>query len=347
MGASSDVKTNLRSGKDGSYQRHASGHRHFIRASNTTTITPKHPVEAGRYHLHVALACPWACGALAMLKLKGLDEVISHSIVHPTWAKTKREDDSDVHCGWVYKNPGDEPMSNPKGYGSFPCDDALKPDTFTNVASVRELYELGGDPDGPFTVPVLWDKKTKTIVNNESMEILRMLNKEFNAIAKNPTLDLYPADFEEELQKLNDDLVYPNINNGVYRCGFATSQKAYEKAAEKLFEALDVLEERLSERRYLVGSQFTWLDLRLFMTLVRFDPVYVTYFKTNLRRIADYPNLLGYVRDIYSMDEVKDAINMDHIKMHYFTSHPTLNTYGIIPVSNGPDLKIPHSRKNM
>eukprot|EP00579_Thalassiosira_antarctica_P012318 CAMPEP_0201908026 /NCGR_PEP_ID=MMETSP0903-20130614/228_1 /ASSEMBLY_ACC=CAM_ASM_000552 /TAXON_ID=420261 /ORGANISM="Thalassiosira antarctica, Strain CCMP982" /LENGTH=390 /DNA_ID=CAMNT_0048442263 /DNA_START=40 /DNA_END=1212 /DNA_ORIENTATION=- len=339
--------TNLRSGKDGSYQRHDSKHRHFISASETSAGTAKYPVEADRYHLHVALACPWACGALGMIKLKGLDEVISHSIVHPTWVKTKLDDDSDAHCGWAYRSPGDEPLPNTLGHGSNVCDDALKPDTFTNAASIRDLYAIAGDFDGPYTTPVLWDKKTNTIVSNESTEILKMLNKEFNSLSKNPDLDLYPAEFQEEMQELNDKLVYPKVNNGVYRCGFAKSQTAYNQAVTELFESLEFLEERLSKQRYLAGSTITWLDFRLFMTLVRFDPVYVTYFKTNLKRIADYPNLLGYVREIYSIPAMKEVINIDHIKAHYFTSHPHLNTFGIIPVLNGPDLNVPHGRENM
>ena len=161
-------------------------------------------------------------------------------------------------------------------------------------------------------------------------------------------VDLYPLDLQQELQELNDTLIYPKVNNGVYRCGFAKSQEAYDVAVTELFESLDVLEERLARSRYLgndeKSSPFTWLDLRLFNTLVRFDPVYITYFKTNQKRIVDYPNLLGFVRDVYSMEPIKKAINMDHIKTHYFTSHPIHNTFGIIPVYNGPDLDAPHGR---
>jgi len=334
--------TNLRTDKKGSYQRHDSKHRHFISSSNE-----QYPAEANRYHLHVALACPWACGAYAMLKLKGLEHAISHSIVHPTWAKTKPDDDTDGHCGWVYRTPGDEPLPNTLGHGSNICDDALLPDPFTNVASIRDLYELVGDSSGPFTTPVLFDKKTNTIVSNESTDILRMLNNEFNHVANHPDLDLYPADLQDDLQQLNDELVYPKVNNGVYRSGFASSQQAYDKAVSEVFQALDELDERLSKQRYLMGPTFTWLDLRLFMTLVRFDPVYVGYFKTNLKRIEDYPYLLGYVRDIYSMDAIKGVINIDHVKTHYYTSHPHLNTFGIIPASNGPDLTVPHGREDM
>ena len=287
-----------------------------------------------------------------MINMKGLEDVISHSVVHPTWGKTKPNDDQDKHHGWVFKKQGDEPMSNPAGYGSFTCnDDALIPDFVSNCNSVREIYELGGDYDGPFTTPLLYDKKTNTIVNNESTEILKMLNSEFDAFAEIEGVDLYPSDLQQELQELNDTLIYPKVNNGVYRCGFAKSQEAYDLAVTELFESLDILEERLGRSRYLTkrkgdddDSPFTWLDLRLFMTLVRFDPVYVTYFKTNQKRIVDYPNLLGFVRDVYSMEPIKKSINMDHIKTHYFTSHPVHNTFGIIPVYNGPDLDVPHGR---
>ena len=292
------------------------------------------------------IACPWACGVLAMIYLKGLEDVISHSITHPTWAKTKSDDATDSHCGWVFKNPGDEPLSSPAGHGSFKCDDHLIPDTATNCKSVRDIYELGGDFEGPFTTPMLYDKKRKTIVNNESTDILRMLNTEFNEFAKND-IDLYPAEFEEALKELNDKLVYPHVNNGVYRCGFARTQEAYDEAVGQLFDALEKLEEILSKTRYLSGSQFTWLDLRLFNTLVRFDPVYITYFKTNKKRLVDYPNLLGFVRDVYAMEPIKRSINMDHIKTHYFTSHPVHNSFAVIPTYDGPDLDLPHGRDNM
>lgn len=333
MGATSALTTN---DKDGRFKRSQSKHRN--------SIGEDFPAEADRYHLHISLACPWACGVFALLKMKGLDHVVSHSIVHPTWGKTKPDDDNDGHSGWLFKKPGDEAFPNRLGYGSFECDDALVPDIVTNCNTVREIYESCGDFNGPFTTPILYDKKTKTIVNNESTEILRMLNFDFNDLAKHPDVDLYPIEQAEALQELNDSLVYPKLNNGVYRCGFAQSQKAYNEAIKDVFETLDKLEEKLSEIRYLGGDKFTWLDLRLFMTLVRFDPVYVTYFKTNEKRLVDYPNLLGYVRDIYSMDAIKAVINMDHIKGHYFTSHPILNTYGIIPVYNGPDLNEPHGR---
>jgi putative glutathione S-transferase len=335
------MSTNLRTDEKGSYNRHASAHRSKIGSAD-------YPAEPNRYHVHIALACPWANGVLSFLYLKGLDHVISHSVVHPTWAKSKPTDPEDTHCGWAYKAPGDSPLPNPLGHGSNICDDALIPDTVTNCKSIREVYELAGDPKGPFSTPLIWDKKTSTIVSNESIEILRMLNDEFNDLAKHPEVDLYPkGEMEEILQKLNDDTVYPNVNNGVYRCGFAKSQEAYNKAVSDLFSALEYLDEMLGKQRFLGGETFTWLDLRLFHTLVRFDPVYTTYFKTNQKRIVDYENLLGFVRDVYSIEAVKKSVNVDHIKTHYFTSHPVLNTYGIIPVYNGPDLEAEHGREDM
>ncbi|KAH8061303.1 glutathione dehydrogenase [Aureococcus anophagefferens] len=272
--------TNTMATKDGSYKRNASKHR-------GTSVEP----EAGRYRLHVALACPWAAGALSTLYLKGLEDVIAVSVVHPTWQKT-RDDADDAHCGWVYR-----------------C----------------------GDLDGPFTTPLLFDTKTNDIVSNESLDILRILNGQFDGLAKRPRVNLYPEALEEELAALNADVVYPCVNNGVYRCGFSKSQTAYDAAARDLFGALDALETKLGERRFLGGDRFTWLDLRLYHTLVRFDPVYSVYFKTNARLLKDHPNLCAFVRDVYALDAVRRSTNMKHIKTHYFTSHAHLNPYGIIP----------------
>jgi len=330
--------------KKGAFVRTDAKHRHFISKEN-----PNFLPEAGRYHLHIALACPWANGVFTMLHLKGLDHVISHSVVHPTWSKTRPDVDSDKHYGWVYRKPGDEPLPNSLGHGSFACDAHLIPDEFTGSSSVREVYNQCGDQTGPFTTPLLYDKKTKNIVSNESTEILRMLNFEFNDIAKNPNVNLYPDDddLKDELNELNDSIVYPKVNNGVYKCGFARSQEAYDENIGQLFDSLDILNEKLAHQRYLGGNHFTWLDLRLFMTLVRFDPVYITYFKTNQKRIVDYSHLLGFIRDVYSMEEVKKTIIMDHIKTHYFSSHPAYNTFGIIPVYDGPDLKVSSGRANL
>lgn len=336
------TSTNLMTNKKGEYTRNPAKHRRVDAEGNPKAALV---VEPGRYHLHVALACPWACGTLTMLYLKGLEDAVSVSVVHPTWQRTKPDVEGDTHCGWVYKKEGDEPLSNPLGHGKFECDAALKPDTFTNAKTVRELYESVGDTTGPYSTPVLYDKREKTFVSNESTEILRIFNNDFASMAKNADFNMYPEELEEELCKLNDELVYPHVNNGVYRCGFAKSQPAYDSAVAGLFSALEELEKRLGKTRFL-GSDvaFTWLDMRLFQTLVRFDPVYTCYFKTNIKRISDFPNLLGFVRDVYAMGAVKRAINMDHIKVHYYTSHPHLNTFGIIPASNGADLDVPHGR---
>jgi putative glutathione S-transferase len=259
-------------------------------------------------------------------------------------------------------------MKSPTGHGSFACDDACVPDSVTHANSIRDLYEMAGDPRGPFTTPVLWDRKEGTIVNNESLEILRMLNSAFDHVAKHPEVssprqrvrvptavallstyvtfgsrctqvDLFPAAHEEALMKMNTETIYPKINNGVYRAGFARTQEAYNTAVIECFDALAHLETLLSSQRFLAGEAPTWLDLRLFHTLVRFDPVYTCYFKTNLARISDYPNLLGFIRDMYSIPAVKRTINMAHIKTHYFTSHPHLNTFAVLPIYDGPNLE--------
>ncbi|KAL3893053.1 MAG: hypothetical protein SGPRY_014520 [Prymnesium sp.] len=296
--------------------------------------------EAGRYHLYVSLACPWANGTLGALKYKGLDKVIGHSIVHPTWGRTKPNDQTDQHCGWYFRNPGDPPVPNSLGYGSFDCDDALVPDSLNGCKTIRDLYELANDEIGKYSTPVLWDKKLRTIVCNESMEILKTFDSAFDAFAEHPERKLFKPEEMAEAEKLNE-FIYPTVNNGVYRCGFAKSQEAYEKAHGELFASLDKLENYLarSSTKFLTGNELTWIDLRLYNTLVRFDPVYVVYFKTSHKRIADYPNLLRFVRTCYAIPEIKAVTNLKHIKMHYFTSHPALNTYGIIPAHNGPDLE--------
>jgi len=296
---------------------------------------------ADRYHLYISLACPWACGCLTALKLKGLDGVISYSVAHPTWNRTKPDNPDDSHFGWVFRSPGSSPLSNLLGHGSIEADEDCIPDYLNNCQSVREVYELADDTAGKYSTPVLWDKKHKAIVSNESMTILRSFNSAFNQFAKNPDVDLFPAAELAAAEDLNK-FIYPNVNNGVYRCGFAKTQAAYELALRDLFTWLDTLDELLGQkscRGFLTGDKFTWLDLRLYHTLVRFDPVYHTYFKTNLRKIATYPNLLEFMRRAYAIPEVKATTNIKHIKEHYFTSHPTLNTYAIIPGDNGPNLE--------
>ncbi|GLI71346.1 hypothetical protein VaNZ11_016508 [Volvox africanus] len=285
--------------------------------------------EASRYHLYVSLACPWACRCLAVLYLKGLEDAIGVSVTHPTWQRTRAEDPHDEHSGWVFRSPTDPPLSSIAGFGSFGCEGCV-PDNVNGARFVRDLYELAHDTTGKYSVPVLWDKKERTIVNNESSEIIRMFNSSFNHIAKNPDLDLYPEPLRASIDQVNS-WVYPSINNGVYRCGFATSQAAYDTAFQELFSALDRCEDLLSRQRFLVGSQLTEADVRLFQTLIRFDEVYVVYFKTNKCFLREYPNIAGYVRDLYGIPEISRSVNMDHIKTHYFTSHPRLNHYAVVP----------------
>lgn len=319
----------------------------FVRTESTfrSMIEPggEFPPEAGRYHLHVAYACPWACGTLSMLFLKGLEGAISYSVVHPTWGRTRPDDPEDTHCGWHYRTPGDPPVPNPAGHGQLEVDDACIPDTVTHCKTIRDVYELAGGATSKYTTPALVDTKTNKVVNNESTLILRIFNSAFNEFAAHPEVDLYPAPTEAQAEALNE-WIYPNINNGVYRSGFAQSQEAYEAAVYPLFESLERAEAILAKQRYLTGDSFTWIDLRLFHTLIRFDAVYVTYFKTNLKRVSDFKHLPNYVRDIYQMEPIKRSINMKHIKMHYFTSHPSLNTFAVIPAYNGIDLDAPHGR---
>jgi len=327
-------------GTKGEFKRKDSTYRNMIEKGG------RFEPEKDRYHLYVALACPWADGTLAALFMKGLQNCVSHSVVHPTWQKTK-EDPDDHHCGWVFRAPGDAPLQSTAGFGSFECDDALIPDAVNDCASIREVYEKSNDTSGKYSTPVLWDKKEGVIVNNESSEILSMFNSQFQEWAEEPDLDLYPKDLLEECQAANE-WIYHNINNGVYRCGFAKSQEAYDEAVEGLFQHLDKAEEILSKQRYIAGDRFTYMDLRLFMTLIRFDEVYVVYFKCNKGTIQDnYPNLLAYCRDIYQTPGMSKAINMRHIKMHYFTSHPALNSYAVMPAGRPVDFSLPHGREKL
>lgn len=295
--------------------------------------------EAGRYHLYVALGCPWANGVLTALKFKGLDKVISVSVVHPTWRRTRPNDKSDEHVGWHFRSPGDPPVANELGHGSFEVDDACVPDTVNNCATLRELYEKADDQTGKYSTPVLWCKKEGTIVCNESRDILEMFDSAFDALCEHPERKLFVPEQMAAAEELNS-FIYPTVNNGVYRCGFARTQQAYVKAHDELFASLERLDQHLAScgHAFLTGNDFTWIDLRLYNTLVRFDPVYVVYFKTSSKRIADFPHLLRFLRACYAIPEVKATTNLRHIKMHYFSSHPTLNTYGIIPESDGPAL---------
>lgn len=272
--------------------------------------------EAGRYHLYVSLACPWAHRTLIFRKLKKLEDIISVSIVHHYMGKD----------GWT-----------------FLAEDGATGDTLYALDFLREAYTKA-DPaySGRVTVPVLWDRKEETIVSNESSEIIRMLNSAFDEWG-DASVNFYPQPLRAEIDSINA-LVYPSVNNGVYRAGFATTQAAYEEAFKDLFAALDQLEDRLSKRRYLVGDRLTEADWRLFTTLVRFDPVYVGHFKCNLKRIADYANLSNYLRDLYQVPGVAETVDFHHIKSHYYGSHPTINPSGIVPLGPEIDHSGPHDR---
>ncbi len=273
--------------------------------------------EPGRYHLYVSYACPWAHRTLIFRALKGLEDVISVSVVHPLMPEES----------WIFAEyPG-----------------ATK-DHVNQAHFLYENYRLA-DPqfNGLVTVPVLWDKKKRTIVNNESSEIIRMLNSAFNDYAKSD-IDYYPDSLRQDIDSINS-LVYHDVNNGVYRCGFATTQDAYNRAFDRLFDALEELEARLSLRRYLVGNQITEADWRLFTTLVRFDAVYYSHFKTNKKRLIDYSNLWSYARELYQVPGVAQTVNMDHIKTHYFGSHRSINPTGIIPKGPKIDFMLPHGRE--
>ncbi|WP_353860722.1 glutathione S-transferase family protein [Azospirillum formosense] len=294
----------------GAFVRPETQFRNWVRADGSTPFRP----EAGRYHLFVSLACPWAHRTLILRKLKGLEDAIGVTVVDPLM----REE------GWTFPEP----------------------DPVTGSTRLHEVYTKA-DPtySGRVTVPVLWDKKSGTIVSNESAEIVRMLNREFDAFG-DASLDFYPADLAEEIDRLNA-FVYDRVNNGVYKAGFATSQEKYEQAFDALFAALDELDTRLAERRYLLGNRQTEADWRLFTTLVRFDAVYVGHFKCNLRRIADYPNLSGYLRDLYQVPGVAETVDFHHIKRHYYASHTMINPTGVVPKGPALDLDAPHGRDSV
>ena len=263
------------------------------------------------------LVGPWAHRTLIFRRLKGLEDAISLSVVDPTMGAD----------GWHFSD-GEGCIADPLHGAKF----------------LHEVYtRADAHYTGRVTVPVLWDRKHGTIVSNESSEIIRMFNSEFDAIAEHPEPDFWPEALRAEIEEVND-FVYPNVNNGVYRCWFATSQAAYEEAFGQLFSALDQLEERLGRQRYLLGDAITEADWRFFTTLVRFDAVYVGHFKCNRNRIADMPNLQGYLRELYQVPGVADTVNLDHIKRHYYESHHTINPTGVVPVGPELDLDAPHGR---
>jgi len=272
------------------------------------------PVERDRYHLYVSLACPWAHRTLIFRKLKCLEEIIPVTIVHPHM----------LDHGWQFAEP--EPL-----YG------------FTYA---HQLYsKADAHYSGRVTVPILWDKKQQAIVCNESAEIIRMFNSAFNELTGN-SADYYPVDLRDDIDAINA-FVYDNINNGVYKCGFATIQKAYEEAFNKLFSALDTVEARLATQRYLVGNQLTEADWRLFTTLIRFDAVYFGHFKCNRNRIIDMPNLWGYLRDLYQHPGIAQTVSFEHIKQHYYYSHVSINPTRIVPKGPELDFHLPHHRTSL
>ena len=313
VGNVSNAQFEKETDKKGAFVRQTSAFRERVTADGSSGF----PAEPGRYHLYVCYACPWASRTIIFRTLKGLEDVISMTAVDPV-----RDDQ-----GW-----------------KFFADD---PDPVNGYEYLLEAY-LRTDPDfsDRVTVPVLWDKETNRAVNNESSEIIRMLNTEFNQWAKNPDLDLYPEPLRAEIDELNDR-IYNSINNGVYRAGFATTQEAYEEAFIELFEALDLMDDRLGESRFLTGGEITEADWRFFVTLIRFDAVYVGHFKCNQRRIADYDNLAGYLRDLYQQPGIRETVNMDHIKRHYYITHPRINPTQIVPMGPVLDLESDPARSHL
>jgi putative glutathione S-transferase len=298
----------------GEFVRKDSGFRNWITADGAPGPSGQggYKAEPGRYHLYVSLACPWAHRTLIFRALKGLQDFIEVTVVEPIMLEN----------GWELSDP---------------------------LHGFQYLYELylKADPsyEGRVTVPVLWDKQTQTIVSNESSEIIRMFNTAFNELT-GKTQDYYPATLREQIDALNER-IYPSINNGVYRAGFATSQQAYEAAFRELFAALDWVEDLLSQQRFLTGADSTEADWRLFTTLVRFDAVYVGHFKCNLRQLSEYPALSAYVRDLYQTAGVAETVNFEHIKTHYYASHKTINPTGVIPLGPEQDFTAPHDRASL
>ncbi len=299
---------------DGSFVRQQYSIRDRITADGSSGFR----AEAGRYHLYVSLACPWAHRAIIVRRLLGLEDVISMSVVDPI--RDER--------GWAFREG--------PGYG---------PDPINGFQFLSEAY-LRTRPDytGRYTVPCIWDRVTGRLVTNNFPDITIDFETQFTAYQRPDAPDLYPAHLRDEIDAVNE-LVYHDVNNGVYRAGFATSQDAYEAAVTALFARLDWLEERLAAQRYLVGGQLTEADIRLFPTLVRFDAVYVGHFKCNLRRLVDYPNLWGYARDLYQRPGFGDTVNFDHIKRHYYMTHPQINPTRIVPLGPVTDWASPHGRE--
>ena len=303
----------------GAFKRADSSFRNWITADGSAGPTGEggFAAESGRYHLYVSYACPWAHRTLIFRALKGLQDHISVDVVHPDM----------MDKGWTFD------ASYPGATG----------DSLFGKEYLHQIYQQA-DPSVTTraTVPILWDKKQGKIVSNESSEIIRMFNSAFNALTGNQD-DYWPADQREAIEPVNAR-IYDTFNNGVYKSGFATTQAAYDGAVAEVFDTLDWLEERLSNRRYLMGEQITEADWRLFPTLIRFDPVYHLHFKCNRKRIVDYPNLWAYTRELYQWPGVADTVNLDHIVRHYHYSHETINPHRIIPINPVIDYDAPHGR---
>jgi putative glutathione S-transferase len=299
----------------GTFVRQEDAFREWVTADGRSG----YPAASGRYHLYVSFACPWAHRTIIVRTLKRLEETIGMSVVDPI------RDDS----GWAFR---DVPGAGPDPVNGF---------TYLSQAYVA----TNPGYHGRVTVPVLWDKQTHRIVSNNDDEIMRMLETEFDAFGA-AALDLYPVEHRADIDRLNEH-IYETVNNGVYRAGFATSQEAYAEAAYRVFATLDELEERLTSSRYLFGARPVETDWRLFVTLVRFDAVYVGHFKCNLRRIVDYPNLWGYLRDLYAIDGIAETVNLDHIKRHYYATHDDINPTRIVPIGPQLDFSTAHGRERL
>jgi len=298
--------------KDGEFERQEDEFHDWIAADGSTS----YPAEPGRYHLYVSLACPWAHRTVIVRHLKGLEDVVGMTVLDPV--RDER--------GWRFGEGGELPRDPIEGFEFL--SQAYKA---TNPAF-----------EGRVTVPVLWDRETRRIVNSSEDDIALMLGTAFGAHAGRD-VDLFPAALRPEMEVVNA-LMYDSVNDGVYRAGFAGTQEVHEEWVRALFDTLDQLEDRLARGRYLLGDRMTESDWRLFCTLVRFDTVYYVHFKCNVRRIADYPNLWGYVRDLYQHDGIAETVNMDHIKRHYYMTHPDINPTQIVPIGPELDLEAPHGR---
>ena len=300
---------------DGQYDRQDDEFRDWV----TDDGSSGYPAAKGRYHLYVSLACPWAHRTIIVRRLKQLEHVVGMTVVDPI-----RDD-----RGWAF------------GDGAGHTADPVNGFQFLSeaYAATNPKYQAR------VTVPVLWDCERRRIINNSDDDIMRMFNQAFDQFT-NSSLDLYPKDLQTDIDKLNA-FIYENVNNGVYRAGFATSQIAYEQAVRKLFDALDLMENRLSAQRYLFGQRIVETDWRFFVTLIRFDAVYHGHFKCNIRRIVDYPNLFGYLKDLYQQEGIADTVKFDHIKRHYYITHDDINPTGIVPLGPDQDLFGPHERERL